>query len=165
MVCINDEGSATSDVACRERSKPGTVMSCTVQLPCECHSDSDCAGSRRACNLTTRTCQCSSGWGGELCDVPVHICDGGLVDIEGECCSGFVDVVTAQCCPKNHGVDKNGRCCLSDAIDACGVCNGAGVAVDVLGTCCESPLPASQVCCTAGGLDSCGVCAGENKCP
>ena len=59
--------------------------------------------------------------------------------------------------------DSTGACCPSGNVDACGVCDGAGVVVDARGECCTSPLPPSGVCCTAE-LDSCGVCGGQNEC-
>ena len=56
-------------------------------------------------------------------------------------------------------------CAASQRVDACGVCGGDGVAVDVVGTCCLSPLPPSGVCCPTGTApDSCGVCGGNNEC-
>lgn len=48
-------------------------------------------------------------------------------------------------------------------MDACGICGGNGVAVDVRGECCATPLAPSGLCCS-GGLDSCGVCGGANAC-
>ena len=52
---------------------------------------------------------------------------------------------------------------LGVGVDACGVCGGDGVVVDVSGVCCSWPLSPSGVCCE-GMLDSCGVCGGTNDC-
>jgi hypothetical protein len=99
-------------------------------------------------------------------------CRGGVVDIAGMCCEGTMVVnATGHCCGAGFTtIDVAGRCCASDAhVDACGVCGGDGVAVDVLGTCCKSTLPASGICCVDGAgrslaVDDCGVCGGVNAC-
>ena len=81
---------------------------------------------------------------------------------------GYVAVTSGECCPELWIADSVGVCCAPDRVDACGVCNGAGVAVDVYGACCTSLLPPSGVCCGGlgggGGVDSCGVCSGDNQC-
>lgn len=59
-------------------------------------------------------------------------------------------------------MDFKGSCCDS-TVDACGVCNGSGKAVDSLGTCCSTTLDARGVCCD-GYIDECGVCNGQNTC-
>lgn len=61
-------------------------------------------------------------------------------------------------------MDWAGRCCTQGPVDACGVCGGTGVAVDVLGRCCLSALLPSGLCCEDGEPDSCGVCGGLNTC-
>ena len=46
-------------------------------------------------------------------------------------------------------LDGAGDCCESGNVDACEVCDGAGVGPDALGVCCEAPnaLTGSMVCC------------------
>jgi hypothetical protein len=53
------------------------------------------------------------------------------------------------------------RCC-NKTLDACGVCGGNGVAVDVQGRCCSKPLSSSGTCCDY--VDDCGVCDGISSC-
>lgn len=66
-------------------------------------------------------------------------------------------------------IDKDGACCEEGKVDACGKCNGDGIAVDALGFCCESTvdspamLDAQGICCR-GFIDECGVCNGNNAC-
>jgi hypothetical protein len=64
-----------------------------------------------------------------------------------------------------HGtqLDSKGSCCDTGVVDACGVCNGTGRAVDALGACCSAALDAQGVCCSSG-VDECGVCNGTNSC-
>ena len=133
-------------------------------------------------------CVCMTGWGGSTCSVPLIVsssgvggddgggvlgvpvpveCSGGVVDSNGACCVGVIDVVTGACCGSGDGgggaVDGLGRCCAG-VVDVCGVCGGSGVAVDVTGRCCSSALPPSGVCCVDAVIDSCGVCGGTNSC-
>ena len=70
---------------------------------------------------------------------------------------------TGECCPSGAISDASGACCSAGVLDACGVCNGTGIAMDIRGKCCGSPLPPSGVCCD-DGLDSCGVCGGLSAC-
>jgi hypothetical protein len=58
-------------------------------------------------------------------------------------------------------LDIYGQCC-NTRLDACGICNGTGVAVDVRGMCCPYPLSASGLCCAS--VDDCGVCNGGSEC-
>ncbi|KAF8062687.1 Papln [Scenedesmus sp. PABB004] len=60
-------------------------------------------------------------------------------------------------------LDFKGACCDAGAVDACGVCNGTGRAIDALGACCSGTLDAQGVCC-GGAIDECGVCDGANSC-
>jgi hypothetical protein len=56
-------------------------------------------------------------------------------------------------------VDLHGLCCASSSLDVCGICNGGGVALDALGTCCGTALDARGLCCS-GVVDGCGICSG-----
>ncbi len=76
---------------------------------------------------------------------------------------GPVDADTGMCCASGV-VDRFSKCCESGTLDDCGMCDGDGVAVDVIGKCCTAPLPPSGFCCAAGVVDSCGVCGGDNQC-
>lgn len=62
-------------------------------------------------------------------------------------------------------VDRDGECCESGALDACGVCDGDAVVVDLAGACCSSGvLDARGWCCEAGlAVDECGVCGGDGS--
>ncbi|GBG63467.1 hypothetical protein CBR_g38085 [Chara braunii] len=51
----------------------------------------------------------------------------------------------------------------SGVLDPCGVCNGSGRFVDVVGTCCHTLRDASGVCCPNGMLDDCHVCDGDGS--
>ncbi len=112
---------------------------------------------------------CLARYGGASCDVPLlssrlDPCLDGVVDLQGVCCRGFMDAISGACCAS--AIDINGVCCNHPrGVDACGVCGGSGVAVDITGTCCSSALPPSRLCCKAPAeVDSCGVCGGVNMC-
>lgn len=80
----------------------------------------------------------------------VYTCPPGLaVNATGACCNGT-------------DVDMFGACC-DQAVDACGVCGGLGLSIDVNNRCCMAELDAAGECCTAG-VDACGVCGGTSQC-
>lgn len=61
-------------------------------------------------------------------------------------------------------LDRYARCCESGFLDACGVCDGTALLVDVQAVCCISGvLDASGYCCSSGNLDECGVCDGDGS--
>jgi hypothetical protein len=111
----------------------------------------------------TRTCVCGAQWAGDACDVtdvPLlalassggETCAGGVVDVHGQCCMGYIDMYTGTCCDVN--LDRRGECCAAPGrVVACGVCGGSGVAVDAIGVCCTSVLAPPRV---SGKLESCG---------
>jgi hypothetical protein len=114
---------------------------------------------------------CVVRYGGASCDVPLFKsvsrldpCLDGVVDLHGACCRGFMDAISGSCCV--NATDSSGVCCNHPrGVDACGVCGGSGVAVDIAGTCCSSALPPSGLCCQPPAeVDSCGVCGGMSKC-
>ena len=118
-----------------------------------------------------RLLSCVARYGGASCDVPLFKsvsrldpCLDGVVDVRGACCRGFMDAISGACCA--NSMDSNGVCCNHPrGVDACGVCGGTGVAVDIAGTCCSSALPPSGLCCQPPAeVDSCGVCGGMSKC-
>jgi hypothetical protein len=170
----NVAGVVQPDTACLTYgpsvAKPASATVCVLEAPCGCTLDAHCGSGRWACNMSTRSCQCGSGWAGADCSIPLvspvsgqPACDG-IVDMAGNCCADYVDIYTGLCCPGNQVLDATGRCCPSGRVDACGVCNGKGVAVDSVGICCESALPPSGMCCAGAAVDSCGVCGGSNLC-
>lgn len=60
-------------------------------------------------------------------------------------------------------LDLHGECCESGKIDACGICDGSALAVDVEGVCCGSGISdAAGFCCASGQLDECGICDGDS---
>jgi hypothetical protein len=143
-----------------------------ASISCECGVRTDCPSpsDHWECDATMRTCKCGAQWGGPHCDVPLlpqapaaEPCLGGVVDVDGVCCEGYIDMVTGKCC--DGSLDRLGTCCAAPLlVDACGVCGGTGIAVDALGECCGSVLAPSGLCCVSGHLDSCGVCDGSNAC-
>ena len=48
-------------------------------------------------------------------------------------CVTLFPTVTGVCCPPGSINDASGACCAAGVLDACGVCNGTGVAVDIRG--------------------------------
>jgi hypothetical protein len=67
---------------------------------------------------------------------------------------------------KGTALDAKGACCDFGRVDACGVCNGTGTAVDAYNSCCTGALDAAGLCCPRGTpLDECGVCNGTSACP
>ena len=64
----------------------------------------------------------------------------GVVNDAGTCCPA------AQTPFAPTTLDRTGQCC-AQALDACGVCGGSGVAIDFVGTCCTGALDASGLCC------------------
>ncbi len=184
VACQSSSGEVLGNAVCVSvgPARPSSEAACSMSAQaCGCSSDAECGaglgpgstvGGHRVCNTTSGRCVCGSGWGGEDCSVPLlqaspgNSCLDGIVDVRGQCCMGYVAVTSGECCPELWIADSVGVCCAPDRVDACGVCNGAGVAVDVHGTCCTSLLPPSGVCCSGGGdgVDSCGVCSGDNQC-
>jgi hypothetical protein len=169
--CTNSTGAPVLDSMCLGSTKPLVTEACVIESSCTCTADSDCGGTRWACDPMSRACVCSSGWGGADCTIPLlrpsggaSECVEGVVDASGVCCEGFIDARTGLCCPEGSDVDAAGHCCANGRVDACGVCNGTGVAVDAWGVCCSSPLPPSGMCCVGAKVDSCGVCGGSNAC-
>ncbi len=178
VVCRSSSGAVAMDSACAP-VKPPAMERCGLgdseaSATCLCLHDSDCGDLHRVCapgsaSSTSGACVCGRGWGGMDCTIPMSItvpCPEGVVDVDGQCCRGFVHAMTGKCCEGDGTVvDKDGLCCgVGVHLDACGVCGGTGVAVDVQGVCCSTPLPPSGVCCRSGALDDCGVCDGDNQC-
>ena len=175
IVCRTAAGDALPPIVCSANAPtPTNTTTCVIQpaagSQCACTKDADCSVlDHRRCDLPTSTCVCGGGWGGDHCMTPVlqlrvqGTCEGGVVDLAGTCCAGYIDSALGLCCSPSWAVDAAGRCCPAEAVDACGVCNGTGVAVDVRGSCCDTALPPSRVCCE-GQVDSCGVCGGSNTC-
>merc|ERR1712166_1136951 len=68
------------------------------------------------------------------------------------------------CCEKATHVltNNNGAvCCPKEQVDACGVCNGNGIAIAPDGTCCSGPVDSEGKCCNGGQVNACGVCNGR----
>ena len=69
-----------------------------------------------------------------------------------------------RCVEQNAVLDASARCCNSGKRDACGVCDGSALVVDVQNTCCASGvLDAAGYCCVSGALDECGVCDSDSQ--
>jgi hypothetical protein len=124
------------------------------------------------CDATLNACACDVGRAGTRCemDEACGVLDGERIasDDRGECCPGVVDA-DGKCCHTQLGVarlDRDGVCCASGAVDACGSCGGDGVAVDITGKCCAGSLDAGGFCCESGVFDACGACDGTGEsCP
>jgi hypothetical protein len=124
------------------------------------------------CDATLNACACDVGRAGTRCemDEACGVLDGERIasDDRGECCPGVVDA-DGKCCHTQLGVarlDRDGACCASGAVDACGSCGGDGVAVDITGKCCAGSLDAGGFCCESGVFDACGACDGTGEsCP
>jgi hypothetical protein len=169
VACSSPDGAVRPDSLCLaawDEAAPVSSRACTAQSTCYCVSTWDCADSHKVCNTTSNACDCAPGWSSQACDVPAisGVSCGGVVDIRRTCCVGAVDASTGVCCPGAGVADKHGRCCAAGVLDVCGECGGDGVAVDVHGECCRTPLPPSGECCVGGAVDSCGVCTGDNSC-
>ena len=80
------------------------------------------------------------------------------VPLHGSCKSKVISG-NLTCCPARSALDKDGNCCTSGRVDACGKCDGKGKAIDILGQCCEGDLAADGFCCSRK-VDDCGVCGG-----
>ena len=160
-----------ADSACDAALKPTVTMACDAGA-CTCDTAADCPAAvysgNAVCDDNLGKCTCNALWAGPSCSVPVFTsttagtCASGVVDVTGACCAGYTDADTGRCCAAGSRLDHAGRCCASH-VDACGVCGGAGVAVDVEGECCDAPLGADGSCCF-NGIDDCGVCGGNNMC-
>ena len=81
-----------------------------------------------------------------------------VVPLHGSCESKVISG-NLTCCPARSALDKDGNCCTSGRVDACGNCDGKGKSIDILGQCCEGDLAADGFCCSKK-VDECGVCGG-----
>jgi hypothetical protein len=190
VVCVNGNGDTVEDAMCVSASssnstgtgtgtgatvsqvgKPVSAQPCDSGIMCSCATTGRCPYTNMVCGLDG-VCRCGEGWLGSDCSTAqlklssssrVSSCSG-VVDVNHGCCNNVIDVVDGSCCGLRAVLDGRGRCCESGVVDACGVCDGVGVSVDVLGVCCGSVLPPSGVCCASGVIDSCGVCDGTDAC-
>lgn len=133
-------------------ARPAEAEACGPPCDCACSGHGVCG--------PTRDCKCDRGFFGARCEQ--RACRDGrfhLVDRAGECCEGQL-TMEGDCCPGS--LDAQGRCCPADAPpDACGVCGGSGVFVDVAGVCCGGAADGLGLCCPPDThVDACGVCGG-----
>ncbi len=144
---------------------PVSQQPCFVRGACRCVADSNCpfAGNASCVNFG---CSCGLGSSGEGCQivspafVPRCLLLPSSFVVQDSCCSITKSVsMEGLCCGLNE-LDANGRCC-DGVLDACGVCNGPAVALDMQMVCCNHTLSASGLCCAH---DECGVCGGLNAC-
>ena len=93
--------------------------------------------------------------------------DEGILTPAGFCCSSInvTDPVTNTTRRSHPRLDRNGTCCASGRLNACGVCDGARTAVVAAsGECCVGGvLDAGGLCCVSGVLDAFGVCDGTDS--
>jgi hypothetical protein len=104
-------------------------------------------GAHDACsyhgNCIHNQCQCLQGFFGRECaesGCPVtwshdqcKCCPSGVISAHGVCC---MDNDTKLNFPRPL-LDKDGNCCYSAHVDACGICGGNGFYTDQSGTCCQ----------------------------
>jgi hypothetical protein len=93
--------------------------------------------------------------------------DEGILTPAGFCCSSInvTDPVTNATRRSHPRLDRNGTCCASGRLNACGVCDGVRTAVVAAsGECCVGGvLDAGGLCCVSGVLDAFGVCDGTDS--
>ena len=167
LVSTNDLVSAPlADVPC------GAEKSACEGVDADFCDGADACSFAGTCDATLNACACDVGRAGTRCemDEACGVLDGERIasDDRGECCPGVVDA-DGKCCHTQLGVarlDRDGVCCASGAVDACGSCGGDGVAVDITGKCCAGSLDAGGFCCESGVFDACGACDGTGEsCP
>jgi hypothetical protein len=73
---------------------------------------------------------------------------------DGSCCSSAAG---------NATIAADGSCCITGAMDICGVCGGFATAVDAVGTCCSGTIGEDGLCCASGAFDTCGICDGDDS--
>jgi hypothetical protein len=126
----NDTTSATTTTNSTTTAPPMLPM-----VPvAECDDKRKCPGNS-AC--ADGVCSCLPGFFGARCEegCPTGMadvcacCESGATNWKGECCHAASNVRPV--------VDKGGECCAAGRLDACGVCNGDGIAVDAMGHCCS----------------------------
>lgn len=111
-------------------------------------------------------CNCRTGWHGVTCAVPTA-CVSARIDAYGDCCPSGVLNFDGECCNQVGDrapiLDGDGACCTSTR-DACGLCGGSAVTVDIENACCPGMLTPSGLCCASGNVDECGICDGLSTC-
>jgi hypothetical protein len=139
----------------------GAVVANNTGLLCRCTSNADCRANS-ACDALRGVCACNDGFIGPDCATELARVTAdtngcaGVIDSQGSCCLGTIRPADGRCCGNSTTVlDGSGECCAG-RVDACGVCNGHAIAVDVRGACCTSPLPPNGLCCD-GLVDDCGT--------
>jgi hypothetical protein len=146
--CVGSIRGALPQEACASSSPPPPAESpcglevcdpCSAQPPCNSHG---------SCGLGGKICICEAGYSGADCTQYTPCPLPAVLDRSGACCNGLRDI--------------NGDCCNGGrTLDACGVCGGTAVMVDVLGACCSGVLDGSGRCCMQT-LDVCSVCGGDS---
>lgn len=111
------------------------------------------------------TFQCLPEWEGKFCEVP-KLCQGMPFGHVGEgiigCCPSLAIDTTQNCCKSATAkLDKDGTCCESGNVDACGICEGTSLFLDSINQCCSTIRDEKGVCCASGNLDECHTCDGD----
>jgi hypothetical protein len=139
-LCRAGDGSAVVTASlCPAAAEPPMAQECK---PCDfCDDPAQHAGCSGHGRCADGSCVCKAPYGGVTCAVDSAACPGAVRDADGACCaSGVVDAEGACCVASSLTrapvLDVAGACC-GEGLDACGVCGGSGVAVDVLGKCCS----------------------------
>lgn len=82
------------------------------------------------------TCDCEPPYTGRFCDREPG-CDGQVYDTtDGTACCPAGQIISSadnECCAEGAAIDRDGKCCNSGALDACDICEGAGVGLDITG--------------------------------
>ena len=153
--CLNSSSLATPGIV-EKGFVPPSVEECHI-ASCSCSSAKDCHTEGILNSYcSARKCKCLPGFEGPSCTlespIPLDNCDGAR-DRAGHCCEGAI-AGDGFCCGNGTLLDRDGQCCHSESLDACGVCGGNGVVVDVYGRCCSTGLAPSGECCSS--QDDCG---------
>jgi hypothetical protein len=113
------------------------------------------------CPFARRSCEGPTDVAGTCCG------DEGILTPAGFCCSSInvTDPVTNATRRSHPRLDRNGTCCASGRLNACGVCDGVRTAVVAAsGECCVGGvLDAGGLCCVSDVLDAFGVCDGTDS--
>ena len=181
IMCEDDMGASSANTSdtdaapppaepCMPSVAPPTTHECAPCDPNDCAvhpvppqpmCPNDCSGHGK-CDKDVGVCVCEPTYYGHDC------ADGCPAGADCECCPSAVfgmspnsDATEPVCCGPAYGatrptVDKDGVCC-DGALDACGICNGDGFAIDMRGACCTVRLSASLIC--HATLHSC-MCSG-----
>lgn len=135
--CIDSKGgkAAAGASSCPAEPPTSTAVCLKVAQSAVCrpsfvseqaYGDKDCYGHG---TCTMLGCSCKSGWHGQFCEISAE-CPG-VMTKSGTCCESAALDQQGACCPIGSVLDSQGQCCTAGDVDACGVCNGRSLSVDI----------------------------------